>query len=254
MPLPSGGNFPPISLADLNTEFGYGTNLAAYQGKVIGTPGGGVNAFNSGAVVALSDFYGTNKVVGGSATLTNTALTSYTIPQYKTIRITVTAGGGGGGGGNGTTDGICTAGTGGSNGGTAGNSSFGASTNAFYVICQGGGGGSGGGGNGANGGNGLGGAGGAGGANYGGGSGGTGGAGAKTTTSYFSNPVLSGGTGPTSAAAIALAIRAAGAGGSGGKGSQRNFSGIGCFANNLDGANGTVGGAPSILIEWTGET
>lgn len=252
MTLPSGGNSPPISLADLNTEFGYGTNLAAYQGKVIGTPGGGVKSINSGAVIKLSDFYGNNKVVGGSATLTSGS--SYTIPQYKTVRITVTAAGGGGGGGNGTTDGICTAGTTGGYGGTAGNSSFGTSTDAFYVLCQGGGGGGPNGATGATGGNGLGGAGGGGGATYGGGGGGSGGAGAKTVTSYFTNPVLSAGTGPTSAAAIAMAIGGAGGGGSAGRGSQRNFSGIGCFFNNLDGGPGYAGGAASILIEWTGET
>lgn len=252
MTLPSGGNSPPISLADLNTEFGYGNNLAAYQGKVIGTPGGGVKAFNSGAVVALSDFYSTNKVAsGGSATLTSG--TSYTIPQYRTLRITVTAAGGGGAGGNGTTDGICLGNAGGS-GTAAGNSSFGVSGDAYYVFCQGGGGAgpnfadgttyNGSSGNGANGGS--------GGNAYGAGrTGGNGGAGAKTITSYFSNPALSSGTGPTSAAAIAMAIGAAGGAGGGGAGQQFVFPS--CQFNGFNGSNGFAGGAASIVIEWTGE-
>jgi len=252
MTLPAGGNLPPISLADINGEFGYGTNLAAYQGRVIGTPGGGVKAFNSGAETKLSDFYGTNKVVGGSATLTSGS--SYTIPQYRTLRITVTAAGGGGAGGNGSTDGVCPAGIG-SSGGTAGNSSFGNSGDAYYVSCQGGGGGAanlvngttynGASGNGANGGS--------GGNAYGGSqTGGNGGAGAKTITSYFNNPALTGGTGPTSAAVSPMSIGSPGGAGAGGLGFQ--FITGACRLNNLNGFSGFAGGAASIIIEWTGET
>lgn len=253
MTLPAGGNLPPISLADINGEFGYGTNLAAYQGRVIGTPGGGVKAFNSGAETKLSDFYGTNKVAsGGSATLTSG--TSYTIPQYRTLRITVTAAGGGGAGGSGASSGGCT-GDQGAGGISASNSSFGNSGDAYYVLCNGGGGGSGNGsagttyngnsGNGANGG--------AGGAGYAGlGNGGAGGAGAKTVTSYFFNPSLSGGTGPTSAGSVPMSIGPIGFAGNGGAG-KTLVQFVGCAASGLNGNAGSNGGPASIIIEWTGE-
>lgn len=252
MTLPSGGNSPPISLADLNTEFGYGTNLAAYQGRVIGTPGGGVKAFNSGAETKLSDFYGTNKVVGGSATLTSGS--SYTIPQYRTIRITATAAGGGGGGGRGVSDGFCPGGDG-SPGGTAASTSFGSSGANWYLSCNGGGGGAGGpnstagttatgnAGNGANGGA----------AGTGGAAGGAGGAGAKSTTGYLTNPVLTSGAGPSSAGAVAMSIGGAGNGGGGGVNRAFNTFTQLCYDYGSP-SNGSAGGAASILIEWTGET
>lgn len=247
MTLPSGGNLPPISLSDLNTEFGYGYNLAAYQGKVIGTPGGNVKSISAGAVIKISDFYSTNKVVGGSATLSSTQ--TYTLPQYKAIRITATAGGGGGAGGKGSTDGICTNVNGGG-GSAGGNTSFGA-----IVSAQGGGGGNGDGsagttytGNLANTNNGT------GGNVYGGGqTGGNGGSGAKNQTSFLNNPVLSGGTGPSSASSVTATVGGAGGGGNGGLGQKYNSSLFVCQASGFNGTNGSAGGAGSIFVEWTGE-
>lgn len=251
MTLPSGGNTPPISLADLNAEFGYGTNLAAYQGKVIGIPNKGVKAFANGAEIKLSDFYSTNKVVGGSIVLTSGS--SYTVEQYKTIRVTATAAGGGGGGGRGLSDGFCPGGDG-FGGGNAANTAFGASGNAYYLSCQGGGGGAGGpnptagatyngnAGNGANGGA----------AGAGGASGGVGGSGAKSTTGYLNNPALSGGTGPTSGGAVGMSIGGAGGAGVGGVNRAFNVYTQLCYDYGAP-ANGSNGGAASILIEWTGE-
>lgn len=254
MTLPSGGNNPPISLSDLNTEFGLGTNLSAYRGKIYGKTDGTVGVFSSGAI-NVSDFYATAKVVGGSDTLTSTSLTSYKIKPYKTIRITVTAAGGGGAGGRGSGDGFCDPGNGG-NGTDAVASSFGVSGAAWYLSCAGGGKGFGNGtagttqtgnaGNGANGG--------AAGTNYGGSlSAGAGGAGAKSVVGYLTNPALSGGTGPASAATIALAIGAAGTQGGGSPGVQYSPVFAACVGNNNNGNSGSAGGAASILIEWTGE-
>jgi hypothetical protein len=253
MPLPSGGNSPPISIADLNAEFGYGNNLAAYQGKVIGTPNKGVKSIASGAEIKLSDFYSTNKVVGGSITLTSG--TSYTVEQYKTIRVTVTAAGGGGAGGKGSSDGFC-ASNNGFDGVLAGNTRLGSSGDAWYNLCQGGGGGSGAGGAGTtyNGNAGNGANGGAAGNAYGAGpTGGAGGSGAKNVVGYLNNPVLTGGTGPTSGNSVGMSI--GGAGGPGGGSSGRIYSPyiFACVDSGLNGSPGSAGGAASILIEWTGE-
>lgn len=122
MTLPSGGNNPPISLADLNTEFGYGTNLAAYQGKLVGL--GTACKVISASVVSLSDFYSTNKVVAGGPTSRNGA---FTVPQYVTMTFSVTGGQAGFAGATGVYVGGPAAGsaTAPSNGGAGGASSFG---------------------------------------------------------------------------------------------------------------------------------
>jgi hypothetical protein len=88
MTLPAGGNLPPISLADLNAEFGYGTNLNAYRGKLVGLPSSACKVVSSG-VVALSDFYSTNKVVAGGPVGRDGY---FTVPQYKTITMVVQGG------------------------------------------------------------------------------------------------------------------------------------------------------------------
>lgn len=121
MPLPSGGNNPPISIADLNAEFGYGNNLSAYRGKLVGI-GSACKVISSG-VVNISDFYSTNKVVAGGPTARNGA---FTVPQYKTMTFNVQGGQAGFAGAagvyvNGPAAGSATAP---SNGGAGGTTSF----------------------------------------------------------------------------------------------------------------------------------
>jgi hypothetical protein len=87
MPLPAGGNLPPISIAELNAEFGYGNNLAAYRGKLVGI-GSACKVISSGAV-NISDFYSTNKVAAGAPTARNG---EFTVPQYKTMTFNVQGG------------------------------------------------------------------------------------------------------------------------------------------------------------------
>lgn len=88
MTLPAGGNSPPISLADLNAEYGYGLNLGAYIGKLIGN-GASVKLVPASSIT-LSGFYGTNKIVSGGPNAVGTG--NFTVPQYKTMTFWVQGG------------------------------------------------------------------------------------------------------------------------------------------------------------------
>lgn len=143
MTLPAGSNNPPISLADINTEFGLGTNLAAYRGGLWGKADNSSGVFASTNLKA-SDFYSTAKVLAGSnATVSTAGAGSVVIKPYKTITFALRGGGGSSGGGAGYSNDInnCN-----SNVGAAGQagtqSTFG--SGAWALTAAGGGGGSGG--------------------------------------------------------------------------------------------------------------
>lgn len=80
MALPSSGT---ITMSQINTEFGRGTNLNAYRGTTYYTSSGGPFTFSSGSI-SMSDFYGTRATapvtisLSGLAgqTITNTSSSS----------------------------------------------------------------------------------------------------------------------------------------------------------------------------------
>lgn len=127
MTLPSGGNNPPISLADIKAEFSLGDSLSGYRGQRWYKDDNSRGYFSAGAIT-LSDFYGTrvnSPVVAGSQTVTSSQ--NVTIPMFNNLTVTAYSGYGGQGG----TNGNC------ANGGTGG--SGGDSSLADYVATSGGG-------------------------------------------------------------------------------------------------------------------
>lgn len=213
MALPNGSNTPPISIGDINAEFGFGNDLASYHGQLFGRPDSTAGLFPATAI-SLADFYNTQKAVASSTTSMSSG--SFTIPPYKTITFTATGGNGGQAGAYGyfylgPSSGTPTA----SGGGGAG----GASSAGSLVS---GAGGAGGGGNAG------------------------GGAAGSTATVTLTNP-LYGGTGPTSGTAITITVGAGGAGGAGGP--IYSFNG---YSYQLAGyaSNGAAGAAGSVTRSW----
>lgn len=142
MTLPSGGNLPPLSIADIQAEFSRGNNLNAYRGTSYFNPDNSTSYFPAG-IIRISDFYGTAKnspVVPGNITVTSG--TNLVLPtMFNQLYITCYgAGGGGGQGGKCTSYGGTTAGASGNGGG----STYFMSGTSFAVSAQGGGGGGGG--------------------------------------------------------------------------------------------------------------
>lgn len=144
MPLPNSG---PISIQQINAEFGLGNNLGAYRGVRWFKSDNSRGFFPSGAnaFMSMSLFRGTrptSPVVAGSQTY-NPGTTSITLPAlFNTLTVEVYAGGGGGGGG-----GYLKAYTevyGGASGGSGGNTTFGNSGDVYFLSCTGGSGGGGG--------------------------------------------------------------------------------------------------------------
>jgi len=139
--LPSGGNNPPISINDLNTEFGRGFNLNAYRNTRWYKEDNSRGFFSAG-VIDLDDFYGTrvnSPVVAGSATLTRAAWNNvkYSIPMFNNLSVTTYSGTGGTAGQAGDCNGGGAGGTGGSTSfggnattGTGAAGAYGASTTA----------------------------------------------------------------------------------------------------------------------------
>lgn len=122
MTLPAGSNNPPISLSDINGEFGLGNNLNAYRGARWYKDNNSRGFFPAGAI-SVSDFYSTrinSPVVSGSATLdrANWNGRNYTLPMFNNLNVTAYSGQGGKAG----TSGNCQAG---GSGGLGGASAFG---------------------------------------------------------------------------------------------------------------------------------
>jgi hypothetical protein len=217
----------------VNSEFGYGNDMASYQGVYYGKGGNEYrfplpgNSISMGGGSSPNDagFYSTYKITGGSQTFNSS--TTAVIPVYNTISVTVTGGGGGQAGQYGIDGCNGNNPTPSAGGGGGGTSSFGG-----YVS--------------------------AGGGNGGGGSQGLGNPG-QTVNNSFTNPVQ-GGNGPTSGSSLYVSIGNGGSGGTGGyitiliqtgNTGFPNYQPIyGCFpaGNAARGADGAVG---SVNLSWS---
>lgn len=250
----------------IQQEYGYGTNLNAYRGKLY-TNAAVTTATpfpNTSNPISMSVFYSTRKIPTGSQTYTNGQSGSFTIPPYNSITITVAGAGGGGSGGYGTSGNQgCTASAGSAGGAGQGSYFDTSASNAWYRTASGGGGGSisgtgstGSGNDGTQGGGGAaGGPGGQGPCGYGGGPAYGGGVGGRSTIT-LSNPLLGGGGPPTGNAYAYLAgyggnTGGYGYGGAGGQGVDYNYY-QGCYA--AGGCSGSKGGdsaAGYVTITWS---
>lgn len=128
MTLPNGNNFPPISLSDINAEFGLGTNLGAYRGVTWWLDNAGTGTFPT-TNLGLADFYSkrsTSPVTPGAQGFTASSSTqNFTVPLYSYMTVILVGGAGGGAGGDSNYD-TSAAGA----NGTA--STFGVSGNSFF--------------------------------------------------------------------------------------------------------------------------
>jgi hypothetical protein len=103
------GNALPISgaidLANINAEFGLGTDLTAYHGVRWYYDGNLTTGIFNSSTLKASDFYGkraTDPATSGSYFSSTAGSGSFTVPLYRnTITIEFWGAGGGGGGGNG---------------------------------------------------------------------------------------------------------------------------------------------------------
>lgn len=240
MTLPGPGN--PLTMAQINAEFGYGFNLNAYRGKVWYYDNGQVGIFPLAPnPIAFADFY--SKRTGNPVTPSEQTFASsgtFTTPAVYTIMtITVRGGGGGAAGAFGTINcGAITGTTYGSPGYSGGSSSFG-----VYAAASGGSGGLSNGSSGVDGdpyNDGVP----AGGSGFGGG--GSGGSGGYSTVTLISPTV--GGAGPSPGSLVSVVVGAGGVGGKGGPNSEI-WSGactiIGYSTNGQDGNDG------SVYIQWS---
>ena len=101
MTLPTSG---PLSISQINAQFGRGNNLNAYRGTQYFTATAGPFTFPSGTI-GISNFYGTTNVAPTPTYIFLTSGSTWTVPNdwnnlYNTI-FCVGAGGGGGEGING---------------------------------------------------------------------------------------------------------------------------------------------------------
>jgi MSHA biogenesis protein MshQ len=98
MTLPSSG---PLSLQDINAEFGRGTNLNAYRGTSYYLPTSVTQYFFPSGTISISNFYGTqlsSPVTPGTATFATAGTFYWTPPAlYNTMTVEIWGGGGSGG-------------------------------------------------------------------------------------------------------------------------------------------------------------
>lgn len=236
MTLPGPGN--PLSIREINAEFGWGYNLNAYRGRRYYYADGRTGTFPDGEI-SISDFYSKqnqNPVTPSTVTFNRSGV--FVVPHtYTTMIVTVRGGGGGAGGSQGRNQ-CLDAVTYGNDGFYGGDSSFGT-----YAAASGGRGGRADGERGNNGGpycdNVP-----AGGGGFGGG--GSGGAGGYSTVTLIS-PV-SGGGGPAFDSIVQVNVGEGGVGGQGGPNLQI-WNGVCTLINYATrGANGVDG---SVFISWT---
>lgn len=195
----------------INSEFGYGNDLASYQGVYYGL-GGQVFRFPvPGNSIDMNSFYSTSRISSGSASL---GTGYWTVPIYNTINASVQGGQGGQSGAYGFNQ--CPGGgLTGSAGGSPGNtSSFGG-----YLAAGGG-----------NGGNGQSVSG-----NYG-----------SVANGSWTNPVQGGG-GPTSGSQIYITVGTGGGGGNGGSNCVYLYGQCGCASGNT----GSPGSPGSVNSSWS---
>jgi len=196
----------------INSEFGYGNDMASYQGVYAGKNSLAYQFPLAGNSFAMDLFYSTSKITGGSAGYGSSQ--TIVVPVYNTITITCVGGGGGGGGSAGSNADGCTGDPSGGSGGSGGTSSFGG-----YVSAGGGPG-------------------------AGGGGGPTPG---STVTQTYTNPIQ-GGSGPPSGASILVNVGSGGSGGTGGCNWYKLFSACNCWNRSSGGTGGANG---SVSISWT---
>jgi hypothetical protein len=205
----SGGN-------SINSEFGYGNDMASYQGVYYGKGGQEYRFPLPGNSIDMNGFYSTSAISGGSASYGSSQYV--TIPVYNSITITAHGGNGGQAGyfgynycnGQPNTQNW-------SGGGAGGATSFGG-----YVSA-------------------------------GGGSGGTtnsgqGGSPGATNSSSYTNPIQ-GGSGPTSGSTVYVSI--GGGGGGGGGGSNYGTSVYPCFGYTGNASGGNSGNSGYVTISWS---
>lgn len=141
--IPIGGNNPPIDMAEINAEFGYGNNLGSYRGQIYYNPDNSTGTFPN-SNLSFSFFRGKAKnspvIPGNTGNIYSGS--SVTLPtMFNKLYVTCYAGGGGGGqGGNCTKYGTVYNG----NSGYPGNPTYFMPNTSYYVGASLGGGGGGG--------------------------------------------------------------------------------------------------------------
>ena len=92
----------PISMDDINNEFGLGQNLNSYRGVKWWLDNNTTGNFPTGQIT-FNDFYSKRKdspVVPGTATYSSPGTFTFTIPLHNTLIVKVYGAGGEGGSGN----------------------------------------------------------------------------------------------------------------------------------------------------------
>ena len=217
MTLPSSGALVLGSAGggnSINSEFGYGNDMASYLGVYYGKGGVEYRFPLPGNSLDMNSFHGTYKITGGGITLYSSQ--NYLVPVYNTITITTYGDQGGQAGQYGING--CTGNT-----PTASHDGYvsGVTTSFGGYVTSGWG--SGGSGNQAVG-------------SYG-----------PVYTQSFTNP-LQGGSGPTSGNTIYASVGPGGAGGGGGPNAVLYY---GYCIGAGNGATGVQGGAGRIVISWS---